>query len=123
MDGVIQDWTRYLQDNWFNFRHLKILSFHDTKVDMMTNTTNPTDPTRLFSVQDGNVNDCHKQGVKFVCLQLCLDFSSLAIASVMTNYCILLEEYYIELPQSTKSMSTGGNQDCNLTTWQGTDLI
>ncbi len=32
MDGVIQDWTRYFQDNWFNFCHLRILSFHDTKV-------------------------------------------------------------------------------------------
>ena len=49
-DGVIQDWTRNFQDHWFDFCHLKILSFHDTKGDMMTNTTNPTDPTRLLPV-------------------------------------------------------------------------
>jgi hypothetical protein len=55
----------------------------------------------LLPVQDGPVNDCRKQGVKFVCVQLRLDFSSLAIASVATHSFILLEEYYIELPQMT----------------------
>jgi hypothetical protein len=34
MDGVLQEWTRYFQDHWSDFRHLKILSFHDTKGDM-----------------------------------------------------------------------------------------
>ena len=108
MDGVIQDWTRYFQDNWFNFCHLKILSFHDTKGDMMTNTTNLTDPTGLLPVQDGNVNNCRKQGVKFVRVQLLLDFSSLANASVTTTSCILSEEYYIELLQLKKAMNMGG---------------
>jgi hypothetical protein len=90
---------------------------------MMMNTTNPTDPTRLLPVQDGNVNNCRKQGVKFFQVQICLNFSSLANASVTTCSCILLEEYYIEFPQSIKEMNTGGNQAYNLTTWQGTDLI
>jgi hypothetical protein len=30
-----------------------------------------------------------------------------------------LEEYYIELPQTTKALNTGTNQAYNLTTWQG----
>ena len=77
---------------------------------MITNTTNLTDPTRLLPVQDGNVNNCRKQGVKFFQVQLRLDFSSLANASVTTCSCILSEEYYIKLPQSTKAMNTGGNQ-------------
>ena len=72
---------------------------------MMTDTTSPTDPTILLPVQDGNVADSRKQGVKFVRVQLRLDFSSLANASVTTGSCILSEEYYIELPQSTKSMN------------------
>jgi hypothetical protein len=66
MGGVIQDWTRHFQDNWSDFRHLKVLSFHDTKGDMMTNTTDPTNPAVLLPVQDGNINDFRKQGVKFV---------------------------------------------------------
>jgi hypothetical protein len=95
------------------------LSYHDTKGDMMTNTTSPTDPTILLPEQDGSASDQRKQGVKFFRVQLCLNFSSLANASVTTNLCILSEEYYIEFPQSTKSMNTGTNQAYNLTTWHG----
>ena len=116
MDGVIQDWIRHFQDCWYDFRHLKVLSFHDTKGDMITNTTSPSDPTILLPVQDGNAADQRKQGVKFVRVQLRLDFSSLANVGVTTNSCTLLEEYYIELPQLTKSMNTGTNQAYNLTT-------
>jgi hypothetical protein len=117
MDGVLQEWTRYFQDHWSGFRHLKVLSFHDTKGDMMTNTTDPTNPAVLLPVQDGNVNDCRKQGVKCVRVQLRLDFSSLANAGITSHSCILLEEYYIELPQTTKALNTGTNQAYNLTTW------
>ena len=99
MDWVFQDWTRYFLDHWSNFCHLKVLSFHNTKGDMITNTTDATNPDVLLPVQDGNVNDCCKQGFKFVRVQLRLDFSSLAIASVTTHSCILLEEYCIELSQ------------------------
>ena len=87
---------------------------------MITNTTNATNPAVLLPVQDGNVDDCRKQGVKFVCVQLRLDFSSMAIFSVTSHSCILLEEYYIELPQATKALNTGTSQAYNLTTWQGT---
>jgi len=38
VDGVIHDWLRYYQDNWYNFNLLKILSFHDVKGDIITNT-------------------------------------------------------------------------------------
>ena len=66
---------------------------------MITNTTSPTDPTILLPAQDGNAANQRKQGVKFVRVQLHLDFSPLANAGVTTNPCTLLEEYYIELPQ------------------------
>ncbi len=52
-------------------------------------------------------------------MQLRLDFLSLAIASIATHCFILLEECYIELPQTTKAMNTGTSQSYNLTTWQG----
>ena len=104
MDGVIQDWTRHFQDCWYNFWHLRVLSFHDTKGDMITNTTSTTDLTILLPAQDqdGSAADQRKQGVKIVCMQLRLDFYPLANTGVTTHYCNLLEEYYIELPQSTK---------------------
>ena len=86
MDKVIQDWTRHFQDNWSDFRHLKVLSFHDTKGDMITNTTSSTDPTIIVPAQDGNSADQRKQGIKFVCVKLRLDFSSLAKAGVTTHF-------------------------------------
>jgi hypothetical protein len=119
MDGVIQDWTRHFQDNWCEFCHLTVLSFHDIKGDMMTNTTDPANPAVLLPVQDGNVNNCRKQGVKFVCVHPHLDFSSLANAGVTSHLCILMEDYYIELPQQTKTMNPGAGNAYNLTTWQG----
>ena len=68
---------------------------------MITNTTSTNDPTVLLPAKNDNAADQRKQGVKFVCMQLRIDFSSLANAGVTTNSCTLLEEYYIELPQST----------------------
>ena len=86
---------------------------------MMTNTTFPNDHTILLPVQDGNVANSCKQNVKFFCVQLRLDFSPLVSAGATVHSCTLLEEYYIELPQSTVSMNTGTNQAYNLTTWHG----
>jgi hypothetical protein len=118
MDGVIHDWLRHYQDGWYNFRCLKVLSFHDVKGDIITNTTAPANPTILLPVQDGNIADCRKQNVKFVRVQLRLDFSTLANAGVTTHLCTLLEEYYIELPLTTKAVTGGNNQAYNLTTIQ-----
>ena len=119
MDGVLQDWTRHFQDHWSDFRHLKVLSFYDTKGDMMSDTTSKTDSARLLPLQDGNVADCRKQGFKFVCVQLRLDFLTLAIVSIPSQSFVLLEEYYIEFPQTTKAMNAGTGGSYNLTIWQG----
>ena len=85
----------------------------------MANTTDPTNLAVLLPVQDGNVNDCCKQGVKFVHVQLRLDFSSLANAGVTSHLCILLEDYYIEPLKQTEMMNPGAGGTYNLTTWQG----
>ena len=73
-----------------------------------------------MGVLNGNVADFRKQNVKFVQVQLHLDFSTLDNAGVTTHLCTLLEEYYIELPQTTKAVTGGNNQAYNLTIWQGT---
>ncbi len=85
----------------------------------MSDTTSKTDPARLLPVQDGNMADCRKQGVKFVRVQLRLDFSTFAIASIPSQSFVLLEEYYIKLLQTTKAMNAGTGTSYNLTTWQG----
>ena len=89
MDGVIHGWLRHFQDSWYDFQYLKVLSFHDIKGDIMTNTTDQNDPTILLPVQDGNVANFRKQSVKFVQVQLRLDFSPLAKAGVTTHLCTL----------------------------------
>jgi len=120
MDGVMHDWLRHFQDRWYNVWYLKVLSFHDVKGDIITNTMAPNDPTILLPVQDGNVADFRKQNIKFVQVQLRLEFSPLANAGVTTHSCTLLEEYYIELMQTTRAVMSGNKQAYNLTTWQGT---
>ena len=66
VDGVIHNWIHYYQDNWYSFNHLKILSFHDVKGDIINNTMMPNDATKLLPVLIGNVAVCRKQNVKFV---------------------------------------------------------
>ena len=66
VDGVIHDWIRYFQDNWYNFNWLTILSFHDVKSDIISNTTTATNSTVLMPVQNGEVVLCPKGNIKFV---------------------------------------------------------
>ena len=77
---------RHFQDNWSDFRHLKVLSYHDTKDDMMTDNTSLTDPTILLPVQDGNVADSRKQGVIFfACNSVSISLLSLMRVSQLTH--------------------------------------
>ena len=119
MDGVIHDWIRYFQDNWYKFNRLTILSFHDVKGDIILDTTTQGNSTVLLPVQNGNVALCRKGNIKFVCVQLRLDFSRLSKTNVTTHSCVLQEEYYIDLPQTTQVMMAGNNQAYSLTTWNG----
>ena len=64
MDGAIHDWIRDYQDSWNDFESLKVLSFHNVKGDIITNTTAIADATILLPVQDGNIADCRNQHVK-----------------------------------------------------------
>ncbi len=77
VDGTINDWVQFFYDKWFNFSKLTILSFHNAKGNIMTTTTKTADPTVLLPVQDGILADCRKKDVKFVRVQLTIDYSSL----------------------------------------------
>ena len=79
------------------------------------------DSSVLLSVQNGSVRDCHSAGVKFLRIQLELDFADLTIATA-TNPApnnILRGEYYIQLPQSSRDLTNKRNQDYKLTLWLG----
>jgi hypothetical protein len=87
-------------------------------VGQINNTTNTADPLILLLVQDGATNQCRASGVKFVQVQLALDFSNSNTIQGASNK-VLCGEYYIQLPQSRLQLTnTVGNQ-YRLTTYTG----
>jgi hypothetical protein len=78
----------------------------------------PNNTSILLSVQDGTANQCHAEGLKFVRVQLNLDFVNLnTICPVPST--ILRGEYYIELPQHTIQLMNKRSMAYNLTTFIG----
>jgi hypothetical protein len=75
----------------------------------------------LLPVQNGNIADCCSAGVKFVCVQLELDFSDLTIVAAANPApnIILRGEYYIQLPQSSRDLVNSAGTDYKLTSWLG----
>jgi len=84
----------------------------------MTNTTPVDNPTVLLPVQDGEVADCHDEGVKFVWVSLALDFSDLSTI-LPPPTCVLRGSYYIELPQRMVQLTNGAGTQYNLSTYLG----
>ena len=71
-------------------------------------------------VQDGNIADCRAAGVKFVRVQLELDFADLTIAAATPAPNVVLRgEYYIQLPQSSQNLANGAGAAYTLTSWIG----
>ena len=120
-EAGLADWERKLPKNWSNFQYLKILSWHDEKGTRINNTTIPGDSSILLPVQDGNVADCRSPGVKFVRVQLELDFADLTIATANpAPYNVVLRgEYYVQLPQSSHNLNNGAGTTYTLTSWLG----
>ncbi len=77
VDGTINNWFRFFYDSWFDFSKLTILSFHNVKGNIVLDMTDADDPAILLPVQDGVLTNCRKKDVKFVRVQLTLDFSPL----------------------------------------------
>ncbi len=118
VDGVINNWLRHFYDRWFNFSHLSILSFHDTKDDQVKDTTDMGDPSILLPAVDGAIGN-RRKNVKFVRVQLLVNFINLV--TVNNPYPTTLRiKYYFELPQSTHQMMNGHGNTYTLTTFHGT---
>ena len=120
-ESGLADWERKLSRSWANFHHLTILSWHDAKGAAISNTTVAGDLSTLLTYQDGPVANCRAAGIKFVRVQLELDFADLTIAAaaVPTPNVILRGEYYIQLPQSSIDLTNGTGGAYRLTTWLG----
>jgi hypothetical protein len=120
VDGTLGDWDRHFNRNWCNFAHLSILSFHNDAGAQVINTATAADAAVLLPVQDGAANNCRRVNIKFVCIQLNLDFITLVtLWPPGPGNTILCAEYYIELPQDSRNMQNGANQEYRLTTYLG----
>jgi len=98
------------------------MTFHNSNGDVINDTTIAADPTILKPIQDGVLANCRSSDVRFVRLQISLDFADLVTLDPPGNT-ILRESYYVELPQTTQAMVNGAGAAYNLTTWHGDDDI
>jgi hypothetical protein len=118
VNGTINDWFRFFYDSWFDFSKLTILSFHNAKGDIMTTTTDATDPLFLLPAVNGVLANCRKKDVKFVRVQLTIDYASL-VNVTPPGATVLRTEYYIELPQTSVQVTDGAGNAYNLLTFHG----
>jgi hypothetical protein len=76
-ESSLADWECRLAKNWFNFGNLNIISWHNAHGAIINGITMPNNASILLPVQDGVTNQCHAEGLKFVHVQLNLDFADL----------------------------------------------
>ena len=97
VDGTVGDWYRHFDRNWCNFAHLSILSFPNDAGAQVIDSVTAGDASILLPVLvDGPVTNCRRANIKFVRVQLNLDFSMLVSLRPPGNT-ILRTEYYIAL--------------------------
>ena len=76
-ESSLADWERKLRRNWANFANLSILSWHSGNGNLINNTVTAVDASILLPVQDGAAPNCRAPGVKFVRVQLALNYADL----------------------------------------------
>ncbi len=118
VDGVRDDWLRFFQDSWCDFCRLAILSFHNDVGNQIQDTTTAADTAILLPVVNGNLVNCCQPNVKFVRVQITLNFRSL-VSVKPPGITTLRVEYYIELPQTSRAMVNGAGGGYNLVTYHG----
>ena len=86
--------------------------------NIINNTATAADASILLPVQNGAAAACRSSGVKFVRVQLALDFADLNRIDPAPN-CVLRGEYYIQLPQDTVDLVNAAGTAYRLTTFNG----
>ena len=90
-ESSLADWERKLCCNWANFANLSILSWHGANGNILNNTATAADASILLPVQNGAAAACRSFGVKFVRVQLTLDYADLNWIDPAPN-CVLRGE-------------------------------
>jgi hypothetical protein len=122
VDSLLGGWNHHFHRNWCNFANLTILSFHNNAGTQVNNTTTATDSAVLLPVIDGAITACQKQHIRFVHIQMNLDFAS-HITLDPPGVTVLRVEFYIELPQGLHNITNGHSSSYCLTTYLGLDDI
>jgi hypothetical protein len=122
VDGIRGDWYRHYCHNWSNFDNLTILSIHNDSGVQVDDTATAEDSAILLPVANWPIPSCHKQNIRFVWVQMNLDFASLVTLD-NPGVTVLRVEFYIELPQGSCDMINGINGAYCLTTFLGPDNI
>ena len=103
VDSKIARFLHHFNDHWHNFWNLTILSWHNSAGTCMTTTTTAANASILLPIQNGLLNTCWKQDVRFFQVQVSVNYSY-SICGVSP----LRLDFYIELPQGTSAMTNGG---------------
>jgi hypothetical protein len=101
---------------------LTILSFHNLKGDIIPDTTDAADPAVLSPIVNGPLNTCRKADVKYVRMQITINFATLVNVNP-PGPTTMRAEYYIELPQISRQMLNEQNTAYNLLTFHGASDI
>jgi len=117
-ESSLANWERKLRNNWANFANLSILSWHGANGNIINNTATAANASILLTVRDGAAAACRAPGVKFVRVQLALDYADLNRIDPAPN-CVLRGEYYIQLPQDTVDLVNAAGNAYRLTTFNG----
>lgn len=121
VDGIKADFDAFLKESLFDMNNLTILSFHNSSGAPLPNAVLAADTSILKPVADGPVADCRPEDVRFVRVQLVLDFRDLASAAGPNENTVLRAAYYIELPQNMQVVNNANGAPRNLTTFLGPD--
>jgi hypothetical protein len=117
-ESSLADWEQKLTKNWFNFQNLTIISWYDTKGNPINNTTVVGNPAVLLPVQNGAQNQCRSAGVKFIHVQLDLDFANLNTIQGATTT-VIRESTISNLPQMMVQLTNAVGNQYNLSTFHG----
>jgi hypothetical protein len=110
--GLKYDFMDHFHEHWLDMTHLSIVSFRDSSGTGL--------PSILKPVIDGAVANCRPADVRFVRLELSLDFCPLCTAAAATDNTTVRTNYYLELPQTTIAVNDGHGHPRNLITFHGT---
>jgi hypothetical protein len=105
VEGHKVDFKEFFKSHWLDSNFYNILTFHNSAGIGLNNATLAADPVVLLPVQDGVINQCRPADVRYVRLQLLLDFRPLCPAAGPTDNTMLRQEFYVELPQESNQVS------------------